>query len=281
MDPKLQRRVQRYGWDKAASLYEQYWQDQLWPAQDLLLELAELAPGEHVLEVASGTGLVTFPAAAAVGPSGSVLATDISDAMLDELQRDARAQGFTNVPTRRMDAEALDVPPDSFDVALCALGLMYVPDPVAALAQMCTALKPGGRAVCAVWGARSHCGWADIFPIVDARVQSEVCPMFFSLGTGDALAAAMQAAGFTDVITRRISTVLHYESADDACGAAFAGGPVALAYSRFDKSTRDAAHAEYLQSIDRWRSGPQFNVPGEFVVCRGRRLTPRSPSPPA
>ena len=269
MDPNLQRRVQRYGWDKAASLYEQYWQDQLRPAQDLLLELAALAPGEHVLEVASGTGLVTFRAAAAVGPSGSVLATDISDAMLDELQREARAQGFTNVPTRRMDAETLDVPPASFDVALCALGLMYVPDPIAALEQMRAALKPGGRAVCAVWGARSQCGWADIFPIVDARVQSEVCPMFFSLGTGDALAAAMQAAGFTDVTSRRISTVLHYESAEDACGAAFAGGPVALAYSRFDNATRAAANAEYLQSIDRWRSGRQFDVPGEFVVCRG------------
>ena len=271
MDPKLQRRVQRYGWDKAASLYEQYWEDQLRPAQDLLLELAALTPGEHVLEVASGTGLVTFRAAAAVGGSGSVLATDISDAMLDRLQRDARAQAFTNVPTRRLDAEALDVPAGSFDVALCALGLMYVPDPTAALAQMRTALKPGGRAVCAVWGARSHCGWAEIFPIVDARVQSEVCPMFFSLGTGDALATAMQAAGFTDVITRRISTVLHYESAADACGAAFAGGPVALAYSRFDDATREAAHADYLASIEGWRTGEQFDVPGEFVVCRGSR----------
>jgi ubiquinone/menaquinone biosynthesis C-methylase UbiE len=269
MDPRLQRRVQRYGWDRAASRYEQYWQAQLRPAQDLLLAMVSLQPGEHVLEVASGTGLVTLRAAERVGATGSVLATDISEAMIERLQSEARRLGFTNVPARRMDAEALDVPPASFDAALCALGLMYVPDPVAALVQMRRALKPGGRSVCAVWGRRPACGWADIFPIVDARVQSEVCPMFFALGTGDALAAAMRAAGFTDVATRRISTVLHYESAEDACGAAFAGGPVALAYSRFDEETREAAHAEYLASIDRFRTGSQFDVPGEFVVCRG------------
>lgn len=271
MDPKLQRRVQRYGWDKAAALYERYWQAQLRPAQDLLLEMAALQPGEHVIEVASGTGLVTFRAAGAVGPAGSLLATDISAAMMETLAREARANGFANVPARRMDAEALDVPAASFDAALCALGLMYVPDPVAALAQMLRALKPGGRVVCAVWGARSRCGWAGIFPIVDARVQSEVCPMFFSLGTGDALAEGMRAAGFTAIESRRISTVLHYGSPEDACGAAFAGGPVALAYSRFDEETRAAAHADYLASIEPWRNGSTFEVPGEFVVCRGEK----------
>jgi ubiquinone/menaquinone biosynthesis C-methylase UbiE len=271
MDPKLQRRVQRYGWDKAASLYDRYWQEQLRPAQDLLLEMAALSAGEQVVEVASGTGLVTFRAAAAVGPSGSVLATDISDEMVERLAREARETGFTNVPARRMDAEAMDVPEGSFDAALCALGLMYVPDPVAALRQMHRALKPGGRVVCAVWGARSNCGWAEIFPIVDARVRSEVCPMFFSLGTGDALGTAMTAAGFAGVTSRRIGTVLHYDSPEEACGAAFAGGPVALAYSRFTGETRAAAHEEYLASIERWRDGAQFNVPGEFVVCRGQR----------
>lgn len=271
MDPKLQRRVQRYGWDRAAALYEQYWQDQLRPAQDLLLELAALQPGEQVVEVAAGTGLVTFRAADAVGTSGSVLATDISDAMVQGLRQAAQDRGLANVTAHRMDAEALDITESSHDAALCALGLMYVPDPVAALRQMYRALKGGGRAVCAVWGARSKCGWAEIFPIVDARVQSEVCPMFFSLGTGDALAAAMQAAGFMDVTSRRINTVLHYDSPEEACGAAFAGGPVALAYSRFDEPMRAAVHAEYLSSIEPWRNAWAFNIPGEFVVCYGQK----------
>ena len=62
---------------------------------------------------------------------------------------------------------------------------------------------------------------------------------------------------------------MHYDSADDAIGAAFAGGPVALAYSRFDETTRREAHAEYLVSIEAYRKGDRYEIPGEFVVVRG------------
>jgi ubiquinone/menaquinone biosynthesis C-methylase UbiE len=271
VDPKLQRRVQRYGWDRAAALYEPYWQAQLRPAQDRMLDLAALQPGEQVLDVACGTGLVTLRVAALVGPAGRVLATDISETMIARVEEQSRVRGLANVRALRMDAEALDVADASFDAVLCALGLMYVPDPQAALARMVHALRPGGRAVVAVWGARANCGWADIFPIVDARVRSEVCPQFFQLGTGDHLRQTMRAAGLAEVTSDRIASVLHYESGDEACGAAFAGGPVALAYSRFDAATRDAARAEYLSSIERWRSGDTFDVPGEFVIARGWR----------
>ncbi len=78
MDARVQRRVQRYGWDKAAVYYEQYWARQLECGQDRMLELIDLQPGARVLEVACGTGLVTVRAAGAVGPTGRVVATDIS-----------------------------------------------------------------------------------------------------------------------------------------------------------------------------------------------------------
>ena len=269
MDPRLQRRVQRYGWDKAAVVYERHWAAQLLPAQEAMLRMAALAPGERVLDVACGTGLVTFPAAISVGPSGSVVATDIAGAMVTHVNEEAARRGVANVAAHRSDAEALDFPAQSFDVVLCALGLMYVPDPLAAVREMTRVLAPGGRCAIAVWGARRNCGWADIFPIVDARVQSEVCPMFFQLGTGDALRTVMSQAGLTAIQTTRLATTLFYASADEACGAAFAGGPVALAYSRFDARTRDEAHAEYLASIEPWRRGARYEVPGEFVVAWG------------
>jgi len=269
MDARLQRRIQRYGWDKAAPLYERFWQAQLGPARDALFALAALQPGERVLDVACGTGLVTFPAAAAVGPGGRVLATDISDAMVTHLGAEAARRGVTHIEVRRMDAEHLEIETASFDVALCALGLMYVPDPVAALMEQRRVLRRGGRAVAVVWGARSRCGWADIFPIVDSRVQSEVCPMFFQLGTGDQLQQTFAAAGFAAVTARRVDALLHYASAEEACGAAFAGGPVALAYSRFDARTREEAHAEYVASIEPYRRDAAFAIPGEFVVASG------------
>ena len=271
MDPKLQRRIQRYGWDKAAAAYEAFWHRQLAPAQDRLLTLANLAAGERVLDVAAGTGLVTFPAADRVGPTGSVLAIDISDVMVARIRAEAARRGLPQVSATRMDAEHLDVQPATFDVALCALGLMYMPEPTIALRQMRHALIDDGRVVVAVWGARNACGWGEIFPIVDARVQSEVCPLFFHLGTGEALGEALRAAGFANVTCERITSVLHYESGEQACGAAFAGGPVALAYSRFDDATRAAVHAEYLASIEPFRCGVRYEVPGQFVVAHGVR----------
>jgi ubiquinone/menaquinone biosynthesis C-methylase UbiE len=269
MDADLQRRIQRYGWDKAAESYEPFWHRQLEPAQSLLLRLAAPSPGERVLDVACGTGIVSFRAAALVGERGSVLGTDISDNMVARAR--AAAEGRPNVTFARMDAERLEVEPATFDVALCGLGLMYFPDPARALAGMFGAVRPGGRAAAAVWGARASCGWAEIFPIVDARVRSEVCPMFFQTGTGETLARLFAQAGFADVRAERIRTVLRYDSDEEALGAAFVGGPVALAYSRFDPEIRRAVHREYLDSIAPFASGNGYDVPGEFVVAAGTR----------
>lgn len=271
MDPQLQRRVQRYGWDKAATAYDAYWAEQLAPARDRVLALAGLWTGARVLDVACGTGLVTFRAAEAVGAGGQVVATDISGAMVERVREEAAVRGVGQVVTCRGDAEVLEVGEDTFDVALCGLGLMYIVEPVRALQQMHRAIRPGGRIVVAVWGARANCGWAEIFPIVERRVASDVCPLFFQLGTGDGLRAALEAAGFLDVAVERLRTALRYENGETACGAAFSGGPVALAYSRFDAAQREAAHAEYLDSIRAFRCGSGYRIPGEFVIAHARK----------
>jgi ubiquinone/menaquinone biosynthesis C-methylase UbiE len=269
MESRLQLRVQRYGWDKAAPHYEAFWAAQLRPAQDRLVELAALRPGERVLDVACGTGLVTFRAAEAVGAHGTVVAADISEKMVQHVTDAAATRGLANVTARRAHAEEQVFAAASFDAVLCGLGLMYTPDPALALSEMRRVLVPGGRAVVAVWGARRNCGWAEIFPIVDARVQSEVCPMFFQLGTGDSLRMHFLSSGFTDVRADRLSTTLSYGSPEEAIGAAFVGGPVAMAYSRFDERMRDEAHAEYLESIRPFRRGGGYAIPGEFVIARG------------
>ncbi|MBT2322281.1 methyltransferase domain-containing protein [Variovorax paradoxus] len=276
MDARLQRRVQRYGWDLAAGAYEPLWQAQLADARGALLAMAAPRPGERVLDVACGTGLVAFEAARTVGPAGSVLGVDLSGGMVDAARQRAWPNALSNVRFARMDAEALALPDASFELVLCALGLMYLPDPAQALREMRRVLRPGGRIALAVWGERSHCGWSAVFPIVDAEVASEVCPLFFRLGQEDTLARLCAGAGFSAIEQRRIATTLRYADGDEACNAAFVGGPVALAWSRFGAEARARVRARYLQAIDAWRQGRGYGVPGEFVVV-GAAVPERRP----
>jgi hypothetical protein len=108
-----------------------------------------------------------------------------------------------------------------------------------------------------------------VFPIVDAEVETDVCPLFFSLGEPDALAQLCSDAGFERLRQRRIATVLSYATSEEACDAAFVGGPVALAWSRFEAHVRARARARYKHAIEPWRRSPGYRIPGEFVVVAG------------
>lgn len=267
MEPRLQRRIQRYGWDLAAHDYEPLWQAQLAEVQAQLLAQCPPRAGERVLDVACGTGLVSFAAAHAVGSGGAVLGVDISGQMVEAARARVHTTRQANAAFARMDAEAMTVPDATFDVALCALGLMYMPEPETALREMRRVLRPGGRLGVAVWGARAACGWSAVFPIVDAEVSSEVCPLFFRLGHPQALAQACTDAGFDAVQIHRVATTLDYANAEEACDAAFVGGPVALAWSRFDADTRARVRQRYVEAIETWRVEGRYHVPGEFLIA--------------
>lgn len=266
MEPRLQRRVQRYGWDLAAPDYELLWHAQLACVHDKLIAHASLAAGECVLDVACGSGLVAFRAAGLVGAHGHVVGVDLSGRMVDTATQRAEQCHVQNIRFKRMDAEKLDLPDASFDVVLCALGLMYMPDPEQAIREMRRVLRPGGRMITAVWGERSRCGWSALFPIVDAEVASDVCPLFFRLGQGDTLAHACADARFEDIELHRLAVTLAYANADEACGAAFIGGPVSLAWSHFDENVRARVCQRYVKAIAVWQHDQGYRVPGEFVI---------------
>ena len=90
MDARLQRRIQRYGWERAAAAYAHHWHGALAGLQGELLMLAAPAPGEAVLDVACGAGVVSVAAASAVGPTGHVLGVDLADAMVQAARQRAK-----------------------------------------------------------------------------------------------------------------------------------------------------------------------------------------------
>src|SRR6185312_1828753 len=123
----------------------------------------------------------------------------------------------------------------------------------------------------AVWGRRAACGFAEVFPIVDAHVRSDVCPTFFLLGGPGALTVAFERAGLTDVVEETVPITLSWASADEACTAMLEGGAVALAWNRFSPETRAVVRAEYLASLERFRQGDRYEVAAEVMFATARK----------
>ena len=119
---------------------------------DRMVARAAIGPGARVLDVASGLGEPAVTAARRAGPSGRVLATDLSAEMLGYGRKRAEKLGLDNIEFRRMDAQALELPEAAFDAVLCRWGVMFLPNLDGALAGFRRCLKPGGRLVAAVWG---------------------------------------------------------------------------------------------------------------------------------
>jgi SAM-dependent methyltransferase len=266
MHPRLQRRIQRYGWDLAARHYERCWRAHLEEPQSMLFALAPAPPDSHVLDIACGTGLIACQAARAVGPGGSVLGIDLSARMIERARHNAARHGLANARFERMEAEALACADAGFDLAYCGFGLMYMPDPGGALSELRRVLRPGGRVGLTVWGEGKRCGWSTVLPIIDAEVSGEVCPLFFRLGWQGELARLCAAAGFTDIRQRRVSLVLDFADAEEACDAVLVGGPVALAWSRFDETARARVRARYLDAIMPWRRAAGYRIPTEYLA---------------
>jgi ubiquinone/menaquinone biosynthesis C-methylase UbiE len=110
-----------------------------------LVEYVDVRPGDRVLDVATGTGEVLLATAERCGDSGQVVGIDLTVAMLERAAAAIRDQHLNNAELCQMDAEQLDFPDESFDVALSAFGLSSFPNMMRALEECRRILRPGGR----------------------------------------------------------------------------------------------------------------------------------------
>ncbi len=182
-----------------------------------MLLSAKLKPGDRVLDIAAGTGDQSILAARIVGPTGLVLATDISAEMLHVAASLAQQEKLTNISTQVMGAQQLDLDDETFDAAICRNGLMLVPRLQQALSEIHRVLKPGSTLAALVWSAPERNPLHSLPLALIAKytgVFSSNAPGPFSLADKRRFGQALQDAGFRDVTIQAIPLQLHFASVE-------------------------------------------------------------------
>jgi ubiquinone/menaquinone biosynthesis C-methylase UbiE len=240
------------------------------PATEMMLDLANLQSGNRVLDVAAGTGEQTLLAARRVGPTGYVLATDLSPSMLNVAAEAARKVGLTNIETRIMDAENLDVRSESFDAVICRLGLMLFSNPPKALRGIYKALKPGGKVAALVFSTAEKNPFQAIPLGVVRRMGAAVLPMF-TLGEPGVLENAFTEAGFTDVSVQAMTVQRRFPSISDLMrilrDVLFLREPMA----KLRDTDREQAWTEIEQQLRRFQTPNGLELSGEFLIGVGTK----------
>jgi len=182
------------------------------PFGRVLLDAAQLKPGERVLDVGCGHGASTFEAAEQVSPTGRVVGVDISPAMLQHARRQVADAGVDNVELLEADAQVYAFEPGSFDAVISRFGTMFFDDMEAAFENLARAVRPDGRLVFVCWRDSRENEWVRV--ALGAAVATlgrapdlgpPGAPGPFALADGDRLAKLLAGAGFRDVSLDKVT----------------------------------------------------------------------------
>ena len=269
------KNAQREQWNKDGAAWRR-WNPTLdrWygVATRQMLDLARIQPGQRVLDIAAGAGEPAVSAAERVGPGGYVLATDISEGIIELALLVARERGLKQIEARAMDGEKLDLPEASFDAVLCRLGLMYMPHPVTALREWRRALRPGGRVAVVVFSTPDRNIWGAI-PASIIRRRAQLPPPVpgqpgpFSLGAPGVLEDVFRQAGFANPEVRTVPVPHGAASSAEyvrVTREAFGGFNAMMAH--LPPQERESVWNEVEDSMRRFESPIGFEVPGECLV---------------
>jgi len=183
-----------------------------------MLELAGIRAGSRVLDIAAGDGDQSIAAARRVGPDGYVLATDLSSNVLAYAASAAEEADLAHLETRVMDGENLELEDNSFDAVICRSGLMLMPDPKTAMAEIYRVLRPGGRVSAFVSSTPDKNPWLGMsVGILRKHAQLPPAPPgrpgTFSLGAPGVFEGIFHKTGFQRVVTHYVSGSLPLSSA--------------------------------------------------------------------
>lgn len=266
-------------WDGAAEGWDRHeasigrWLDGVTAA---MIDLAGIAPGTSVLDLAAGTGAQSVEIAKRVTMSGRVVAADLSPASVEIAERRLGALDMDSASARVADIEALPFGEGTFDAVTCRLGLMFLPRPSVGLAEMRRVLHPGGRAVSVVFSRPERNPCITTLMRV-ATAQAEMAPPdpdrpggLLSLGAPGLLARLYREAGFSRVHEIVVSAPFRMPSARAYMDfIRDAAAPIVAILSRLPEDRRATAYDQIERELDVFRTENGWEGPNELVIVWG------------
>ena len=256
-------------WQVAGSAPEVY-ERELVPAvfgpwAPILIELADPKPGERVIDIACGTGIVARIVAAKVRPSGAVAGVDLNPGMLNVARSFNTAVGAASVQWREASADKLPFPDGSFDVAYCQLGLQFFADRPATLREMRRVLSTKGRVAVMVWcGIRESPGFEAFAEMLERNISSAAAAIMrapFGLADADELSRLIEAADFRDIkVQQRVGTV-EFPSIERFVLSYVAGSPLAGHVSQASDEAREQLTADTKLALEKYVGGRGLSFP--------------------
>ena len=228
--------------------------------------MAGVGPGVRVLELGTGAGDVALFAA---GRGANVVATDLSEAMLEAARQAAGDAGAANVEFRRMDASALEFGATEFDAVIARHVLMFLPDLPVALARVRRVLRPGGKFAAIVWGPLAENPFQAAL-IETARTPPPTSEMViaFSLSR-ERLESAMQRAGFRQISIEKVGGESRYPSLAEALRLMQANPVQSALFAGLDEADRTRAWAEVERRLRPYQTEVGFATPISVLVAAG------------
>lgn len=236
-----------------------------------LMDIAALRPGERVLDIACGTGVVARLAAERVGASGTVAGLDVNPGML-AVARSVTPPGMS-IEWHEASAEAMPLPDEVFDVVLCQLGLQFVPDKSAALREMRRVLAPGGRLVINVPGPITR-----TFVILAEALARHIKPELagfvhhvFSLHDAGELQHLISGAGFREGATQSNAKTLRLPAPQEFLWQYVHSTPLAGAVAQADDEHRAALERDVVAQWQAFVKDGALMYQQNFVFATARK----------
>ncbi|WP_455208880.1 class I SAM-dependent methyltransferase [Kaarinaea lacus] len=261
-------------WDKIAEKFD-IWLPQLAPVGEALLEALDAQPGDHIIDLGSGTGEPALTLARRMNGHIQITGIDAAEGMVKVAQSKVASERLSGIEFTAMPAEEMNFDDNHFDRALCRFGVMLFADPLQGLKEMRRVLKPGGHFALAVWSTPETMRtlyWS--YEVFKHRLEEDYHPPLAkvtSLGAPGIMDELLREAGFTQFKVEAKTFHYQFTSFNAYWNAVEASDILKMQYDALPEDQRDSIRDEVGRFARDFIHDGNLVIPHEYLLVSGNK----------